>query len=59
MVLLVIIDQLEEVLGNSYLSTANAGTLGNARYFGIKRKYLLSALSLAVMFVLFRPEMWL
>jgi hypothetical protein len=30
-----------------------------ALYFGIKRKYLLAALSLAVMFVLFRPEMWL
>ena len=30
-----------------------------AMYFGIKRKYVLAALSLAVMFVLFRPEMWL
>ena len=30
-----------------------------AVYFGVKRKYLLAALSLAVMFVLFRPEMWL
>jgi len=30
-----------------------------AVYFGINRKYLLSALSIALMFVLFRPEMWL
>lgn len=27
-------------------------------YFGAKRKYVLSALSLAAMFALFRPEMW-
>jgi hypothetical protein len=25
-------------------------------YFGIKRRYLLAALSLAVFFILFRPE---
>ena len=30
-----------------------------AVYFGVKRKYLLSALSVAVMFVLFKPEMWM
>jgi len=30
-----------------------------AFYFGMKRKYLLAALSLGVMFLLFRPEMWL
>jgi len=30
-----------------------------AVYFGVKRKYLLALLSLAVMFVLFKPEMWL
>jgi hypothetical protein len=30
-----------------------------AVYFGVKRKYLLASLSLAVMFVLFKPEMWL
>ena len=30
-----------------------------AVYFGVKRKYLLSALSLAIFFVLFRPVVFM